>query len=293
MPEPTTETGDDPAAGADGLPPDVALRLTRVSVVRPPATLLDGVDWTVRSGQRWVVLGPNGSGKTTLLRVASLYLHPSSGSVEVLGHRLGRVDVRRLRTRIGLTSSALHDMLRPDITALDVVMSAREAALETWWHTYGPDDRAHAVELLERTGTAALAPRAFGTLSSGERQRVLLARSLWGHPGLVLLDEPTAGLDLGAREDLVARLGHLADDPTTPPTVLVTHHVEEVPPGFTHALLLRRGRVHAAGAIGGVLTAEALSETFGLALSVDRRDGRYAARAVTGRPGPAGGAWTG
>jgi iron complex transport system ATP-binding protein len=240
-----------------------------------------------------VVLGPNGSGKTTLLRVASLYLHPSSGSVEVLGHRLGRVDVRRLRTRIGLTSPALHDMLRPDITALDVVMSAREAALETWWHSYGPDDRVHAVELLERTGTAALAPRAFGTLSSGERQRVLLARSLWGQPGLVLLDEPTAGLDLGAREDLVARLAHLADDPTTPPTVLVTHHVEEVPPGFTHALLLRRGRVLATGDIGEVLTAAALSETFGLALRVDRRAGRYAARAVTGRPGPAGGAWTG
>jgi iron complex transport system ATP-binding protein len=298
VPEPTTETAhgpSDPAAGGDGdgLAPDVALRLTRVGVVRPPATLLDAVDWTVRSGQRWVVLGPNGSGKTTLMRVASLYLHPSSGSVEVLGHRLGRVDVRRLRTRIGLAGPALHDMLRPDITALDVVMSAREAALETWWHTYGPGDRAHAVELLERTGTAALAPRAFGTLSSGERQRVLIARSLWGRPGLVLLDEPTAGLDLGAREDLVARLGRLADDPTTPATALVTHHVEEVPPGFTHALLLRRGRVLAAGAIGDVLTAEALSATFGLELEVDRRDGRYTARAVTVRPGPAGGAWTG
>ena len=166
-------------------------------------------------------------------------------------------------------------------------MAAREAALETWWHTYGPEDRNHAVDLLERTGTAALAPRTFGTLSSGERQRVLLARSLWGDPGLVLLDEPTAGLDLGAREDLVERLAHLADDPATPPTVLVTHHVEEVPPGFTHALLLRRGRVLAAGAIDRVLTAEALSETFGLALRVDRRDGRYAARAVRNRPGPA------
>jgi iron complex transport system ATP-binding protein len=297
VPEPTTETTHGPsdphAAGeGHGLAPEVALRLTRVGVVRPPATLLEAVDWTVRVGQRWVVLGPNGSGKTTLLRVASLYLHPSSGSVEVLGHRLGRVDVRRLRTRIGLAGPALHDMLRPDITALDVVMSAREAALETWWHTYGPDDRAHAVGLLERTGSAALAPRAFGTLSSGERQRVLIARSLWGHPGLVLLDEPTAGLDLGAREDLVARLGRLADDPATPPTVLVTHHVEEVPPGFTHALLLRRGRVLAAGAIGDVLTAEALSAAFGLALEVDRRDGRYTARAVTERPGPAGGAWT-
>jgi iron complex transport system ATP-binding protein len=256
---PLARPGGSPATGA-------ALRLAGVAVVRPPVTLLDAVDWTVRPGQRWVVLGPNGSGKTTLLRVASLYLHPSSGTVEVLGHRLGRVDVRRLRTRIGLVSPALADMLRPDITVLDAVMSAREAALETWWHSYGPDDRARALELLERTGTAGLAGRTFGTLSSGERQRVLL-------------DEPTAGLDLGAREDLVARLAHLAVDPGTPPTVLVTHHVEEVPPGFTHALLLRAGRVRQAGPLEEVLTAAALGETFDIALDLDRREGRYAARA--------------
>jgi iron complex transport system ATP-binding protein len=261
------------------LPMTVILRLTQVSVVRPPVTLLEDLDWTVRAGERWVVLGPNGSGKTTLLRVASLYLHPSAGSVEVLGHRLGRVDVRRLRTRIGLVSPAFADLLRPDIVAVDAVMTAREAALETWWHSYGPDDRKVALGLLERTGAADLADRAFGTLSSGERQRVLLARSLWGDPGLVLLDEPTAGLDLGAREDLVARLAHLADDDATPPTVLVTHHVEEIPPGFTHALLLRDGRTVAAGGIGDVLTAEALSETFGLPLRLDVQDGRYAARA--------------
>jgi iron complex transport system ATP-binding protein len=258
---------------------DAALRLDQVSVVRPPATLLDRVDWIVRPGERWVVLGPNGSGKTTLMRVAALYLHPSTGSVEVLGQRLGRVDVRRLRTRIGLVSPAFADLLRPDITAVETVMSAREAALEPWWHTYGPDDRAVALGLLERTGAAGLADHAFGTLSSGERQRVLLARSLWGDPGLVLLDEPTAGLDLGAREDLVTRLAHLADDHATPPTALVTHHVEEIPPGFTHALLLRGGRVVAAGCIDDVLTADALSEVFGVALSLDRRGGRYAARA--------------
>jgi iron complex transport system ATP-binding protein len=256
-----------------------ALRLSGVAVVRPPATLLDGVDWSVAPGERWVVLGPNGSGKTTLMRVAALYLHPSRGQVELLGHRLGRVDVRRLRTRIGLASPAFADLLRPEITAVDAVMSAREAALETWWHTYGDDDRSAAVALLARTGAAHLGARAFGTLSSGERQRVLLARTLWGDPGLVLLDEPTAGLDLGAREDLVHRLASLADDPTTPPTVLVTHHVEEIPPGFTHALLLRAGRVLAAGAIDDVLTADALSAAFGLALDLDRHAGRYAARA--------------
>jgi iron complex transport system ATP-binding protein len=263
--------------------PDPVLRLEAVRVVAAgdgePVVLLDGLDWTVRPGERWVVLGPNGAGKTTLLRVASLHLHPTAGRVEVLGHELGRVDVRWLRRRIGLVSPALADMLRPDVPALDVVMSAREAALETWWHTYGPEDRARACELLARTGTAHLADRRFGALSSGERQRVLLARSLWGDPGLVLLDEPTAGLDLGGREELIARLAALARDPGTPPTVLVTHHVEEIPPGFTHALLLRGGRAVAAGPLDAVLTAEALGRLFGLPLVLDRRDGRWAARA--------------
>ena len=260
----------------------VALRLSGVRVVRDGRALVDAVDWTVRAGERWVVLGPNGSGKTTLLRVASLYLHPSAGTVDVLGERLGRVDVRRHRARIGLVSPAFADLLRPEVAAVDVVMAAREAALETWWHTYGPDDRAAALALLDRMGAGALADRPFGTLSSGERQRVLLARSLWGSPGLVLLDEPTAGLDLGAREDLVGRLAGLAADPTTPPTVLVTHHVEEIPAGFTHALLLRDGQVRAQGPLASVLTAASLSATFGLPLALDAREGRYAARAVPG-----------
>jgi iron complex transport system ATP-binding protein len=264
----------------DAPPASPALRLTSVDVIRPPTTVLAGIDWTVDRGQRWIVLGPNGAGKTTLLRLAALYLHPSRGEVEVLGHRLGRVDVRRHRRRIGLVSPAFADMLRADVTALDAVMTAREAALETWWHTYDADDRARARALLGRMGAAHLAGRSFGTLSSGERQRVLLARSLWGEPGLVLLDEPTAGLDLGAREDLVRRLGTLADDPSTPPTVLVTHHVEEIPRGFTHALLVREGRAVAAGHLHEVVTAAALSDLFDVALDLDRRDGRFAARAV-------------
>ena len=266
--------------------PDPVLRLEAVRVVAAgdgePVTLLDGLDWTVRPGERWVVLGPNGAGKTTLLRVASLHAHPAAGRVEVLGHELGRVDVRRLRRRIGLVSPALADVLRPDIPAVDVVMSAREAALETWWHDYGPDDRAHALELLARTGTEALAERRFGTLSSGERQRVLLARSLWGDPGLVLLDE--------RRPRPFGRRGpRRPPSGTTPPTVLVTHHVEEIPPGFTHALLLRDGRAMAAGPLAEVLTADALGRLFGVPLVLDRRDGRWAAR-TTGGPSDGSGA---
>lgn len=251
-----------------------------VSVRVDATTILRDVDWDVAAGQRWVVLGPNGAGKTTLLRLASLYLHPSRGSLQVLGHELGRIDVRRLRTRIGLVSPAFAGLLRDGVTALEVVMTAREAALETWWHAYDEADRAQAAVLLERMGIAEVSERPFGALSSGERQRVLLARSLWGAPGLVLYDEPTAGLDLGAREDLLGRLADLADDPTTPPLILVTHHVEEIPTGFTHALLVGDGRVVSAGTIDEVLTGEALSDLYGLPLALDHRDGRYAARAV-------------
>src|SRR5512132_372458 len=248
-----------------------ALPLSGVGLVRDDVTILEGIDWEVAPHERWIVLGPNGSGKTTLMRVAGLYLHPSRGVVEVLGERLGRVDVRRLRTRIGLVSAAFAAMLRDGVTAVEVVMTAEHAALETWWHSYEDADRAHALELLERMGARPLADRPFGALSSGERQRVLLARSLWGDPGLVLLDEPTAGLDLGAREDLLGRLSALAADPTTPPTVLVTHHVEEIPAGFTHALLLAGGRVAGCGPIDAVITAGALSAVFGLPLDLDRR----------------------
>ena len=259
------------------LPP--VLDLDQVSLVREPRTILDRVDWVVRPGERWVVLGRNGSGKTSLIRIASLYLHPSSGTVEVLGQVLGRTDVRTLRTRIGLASPSLADLFRHELTPVDIVMTARHAALEPWWHTYD-DDRARARQLLDAMGCAAVADQRFGLLSSGERQRVLLARTLMTDPGLLLLDEPTAGLDLGGREELVASLGALAADPSTPPTVLVTHHVEEIPTGFTHALLLVEGRVLAQGPIDAVLTADALSTCFGLALQLDHTDGRWSARAL-------------
>jgi iron complex transport system ATP-binding protein len=258
---------------------DEVLALESVSVRRDERLILDQVDWTVRRGQRWVVLGRNGSGKTTLIRLASLYLHPSSGTVRVLGQTLGRTDVRTLRTRIGLASPSLADQLRRELTPVEIVMSAKYAALEPWWHTYEQADRDRAVELLGRLGCARLAEARFGILSSGERQRVLLARTLMTEPGLLLLDEPTAGLDLGGREELVSTLADLARDPATPPTVLVTHHLEEIPPGFTHVLLLTAGRVVGAGPLDEVLTAPALSACFGIDLDVDRVDDRWSARA--------------
>nr|WP_208027766.1 ATP-binding cassette domain-containing protein [Rhabdothermincola sediminis] len=258
-----------------------------MSLVRGAQVILDGVDWVVQSGERWVVLGPNGSGKTSLLRIASLWLHPTSGQVRVFGHQLGRTDVRRLRGRIGVASAGSADQLRPSLTALEVVMTGRYAALEPWWHTYDDADRTRAAELLDRMGVGARTAHGLGSLSSGERQRVLLARALMAEPDLVLLDEPTAGLDLPGREELVASLDDLAADPSTPPTVLVTHHVEEIPPCFTHALLLSAGRVQACGAIREVLTAEALSACMRMAVQLDRdpTSGRLSARA---RREPAG-----
>ncbi|MCB9371250.1 MAG: ABC transporter ATP-binding protein [Microthrixaceae bacterium] len=275
-----------PAGSVPAMAPDPgapALRLAGVGLDLDGRRVLDDVGWSVARGERWVVLGRNGSGKTSLLRIASLYLHPSEGTVDVLGERLGRTDVRRLRARVGVASAAMADLLRPALPAVDVVMTAKHAALEPWWHDYGESDRARALALLDRLGCAALAGQRFGTLSSGERQRVQLARTLMADPGLLLLDEPTAGLDLGGREDLVRRLADLAGDATTPPTVLVTHHVEEIPPSFGHALLLRDGRVQAAGPIDDVLTAEALSVCFGVPLELERRDDRWTARATGGK----------
>ena len=243
------------------------------------AQLLRGVDWEVCEGQRWVVLGPNGSGKTTLVRIATMWEHPSTGVVELLGERLGRTDVRRLRARVGFTSAAMADMLRPSLTAAEVVMTAKHAALAPWWHTYDAEDAGRAREAMGRVGCGHLAGRRFETLSSGERQRVLLARALSLDPGIIVLDEPNAGLDLGGREQLIVTLSDLAADPAMPPLVLVTHHADEIPDGFTHALLLREGEVLAAGPMDATLTSANLSECFGLGLELERRHGRWSARA--------------
>jgi iron complex transport system ATP-binding protein len=248
-----------------------------VSVALDGTTVLAHVSWAVESGERWVVLGANGAGKTTLLRVASLYLHPSSGTVDVLGQRLGRTDVRTLRERIAFSSPALTARLEPSMSALEVVMTARYAALAPWWHQYTDADRMRAHELLREWRCDHLAEHAFPTLSAGERQRVLLARALMNEPGIVLLDEPTAGLDVGGREELVADLTGWALDPSRPPIVLITHHLEEVPPGFTHALVLKNGRVLAQGAIGDTITTEILTDAFGLPLTVRQQGERFSA----------------
>ena len=256
-----------------------ALRMAEVGFTRDGQPLLVDVNWEVAEGQRWVVLGANGSGKTTLLRIAALYEHPTSGTVEVLGHRLGQVDVRRLRRRVGFASPALAQMLRPHLRVVDVVMTARHGALEPWWHDYTHADRQRAVGLLEQVGAAGLGDRTIATLSSGERQRVQIARSLMADPALVLLDEPASTLDLGGREMLVADLTRLAADPAAPPLVVVTHRTEEIPAGFTHGLLLRDGLVLAQGPLEQVLTSETLSACFGLRLSLEHRNGRWHAQA--------------
>jgi iron complex transport system ATP-binding protein len=249
--------------------------------VRDGRVIVAPLDWTVRPDERWLVLGANGSGKTSLVRICALYEHPSAGSIQVLGHELGRTDVRELRRRIGYMSAAMAAQIRPDLSCEDVVKTARYAALEPWWHRYDDLDAVRARECLELMGVGRFADRELGSLSSGEQQRVLLARTLMNEPGLVLLDEPSARLDLGGREQLVQALAELTTDPTAAPMVLVTHHLDEVPPGMTHVLLLREGQVIAKGPIDRTLDQGSLSECFGLPLSLERRsDGRMAAWAI-------------
>jgi len=257
---------------------ETVLRLRQVSFVRDERVILAPLDWAVRRSERWLILGANGSGKTTLVRIAAMYEHPSTGIVDVLGERLGRTDVRQLRRRVGYSSAALAAQFRTELRALDVVMTAKYAALEPWWHRYAAEDEDRARACLERMGVGPFAERSLGTLSSGEQQRVLLARTLMNDPGVLVLDEPSARLDLGGREQLVGALAELTTDPAAAPLVLVTHHLDEVPPGMTHVLMLRRGEVVARGPITRALTAGNLSECFEMDLTLEQRpDGRWSA----------------
>jgi iron complex transport system ATP-binding protein len=259
-------------------PNHAVLSLLGVSFIRDERLILAPLDWQVAADERWLVLGANGSGKTTLIRISAMYEHPSSGEVTVLGERLGHTDVRVLRRRIGYSSAAIASQIRPELSCADVVMTAKFAALEPWWHRYDDVDRARAVTCLDRMRVGDFADRSLGTLSSGEQQRVLLARTLMTDPGLLLLDEPSARLDLGGREQLVAALAEITTDPDASPLVLVTHHLDEVPEGMTHVLMLRQGEVVARGPIDDTLTAAALSECFEMPLRLERRDdGRWSA----------------
>jgi iron complex transport system ATP-binding protein len=267
-----------PETGGDAADPDLLIDLRNVSLRRDGHVLVGPVDWAVELDERWVIVGPNGAGKTSLLRIAAAAEHPSSGAAFVLGERLGRVDVSELRARVGLSSSALAQRIPGHEVVRDLVVSAGYSVLGRWREKYEDVDYHRAVNILESLGAEHLADRSYETLSEGERKRVLIARALMTDPELLLLDEPAAGLDLGGREELVARLGDLAADPDAPATVLVTHHVEEIPPGFSHCLLLSEGRVVAAGLLPDVLTAENLSVAFGQLIELDVIDGRYFAR---------------
>jgi iron complex transport system ATP-binding protein len=257
----------------------VALALDGASLAESGTVVLHETDLVVRDDERWVVLGPNGSGKTSLLRLLSFQRAPSSGTVTVLGDTYGRVDVRESRRRVGFASSALLQLLRPGLTAREVVVTGRDAALEPWWATYDAEALARAGALLGFVGCAEHVDQPIGTLSEGERKRLLVARLLMADPELLLFDEPCAGLDLGGREALVALLGELALDGDRP-IVMVTHHLEEIPSGFTHGLLLRSGRVVAQGPLASTLTSESVSTTFGVDVVVGTDGDRYTARVV-------------
>jgi iron complex transport system ATP-binding protein len=256
---------------------DEMVRMRGVGVRRGGNTLLADVDWSVELDERWVVIGPNGAGKTTLLRLAAAEMHATVGTVDLLGERMGRVNVFDLRERIGLASSSLAGRVPSDEIVRDVVRSAGYGVVGTWREEYEAIDGERAQAMLEVLGAAPIADREYGTLSSGERQRALLARALMTDPELLLLDEPAAGLDLGGREDLVAGLTALAADPDGPTMVMVTHHVEEIPPGFTHGMLLREGRIVAQGLLDDVMTSENLSAAFDQPLELLSRRGRFTA----------------
>jgi iron complex transport system ATP-binding protein len=255
------------------------LRLTGVSVARGGKNILGPLNWSVNLGERWVVIGPNGAGKTTLFSLCASQMHPTKGEVSILGERLGAVDVFELRPRIGVVGSSISTYLPEDEKVIDVVLTGAYGILGRWREAYELWDESRAVALLTTLGVRELAERNFFTLSDGEKKRALIARSLMANPELVLLDEPAAGLDLGGREDLLKRFDELALDPYAPATLIITHHIEEIPSGTTHVLLLKDGQALATGPIAEVLTSENMSRAYGLEIEVNILNGRYIALA--------------
>ncbi|MGB9376249.1 MAG: ABC transporter ATP-binding protein [Mycobacteriales bacterium] len=270
--------GDEP----ETLHADVVVSLEGVSVIRGSNTLLRDINWQVELDERWVILGPNGAGKTTLVLLAAAHLYPSSGGVALLGERLGRANIFDLRPRIGLATASLAARIPPTERVLDAVVTASYAVVGRYREAYDARDEMRARHLLDQWGCAALADRSYGTLSEGERKRLNIARALMTDPEILLLDEPAAGLDLAGREDLLRRLTRLAEDPEAPTLILVTHHVEEIPPGATHAMVLSHGSVVAQGLLGDVLTPQNLSAAYGMPIVVERAGRRWFARSGPG-----------
>ena len=258
---------------------DPLLVLSEVEVVRDGRTILGPINWSVSTGERWVILGPNGAGKTTMLQLLSALIHPTRGEVRILGEKLGAVDVFELRPRIGFTSSAMMDLLPGDEKVIDVVLTSAYAIAGRWIEEYDLWDESRAKALLTTFGVRELGERLFGTLSEGEKKRVQISRALMADPEVLLLDEPAAGLDLGGREDILQRITTYTSDDKAPATIIVTHHIEEIPAGTTHALLLKDGKIYRAGFIGDVLTEEAISEVFGVRMSLSFNGRRYFASA--------------
>lgn len=254
------------------------LKFTDVSVSRSGKLILDQISWQVDLGERWVVIGPNGAGKTTLMSLIASYIFPTRGRVEILGSVLGKVDTSELRTRIGITSASLLALLPEDEKVEDIVLSSAYAIFGRWHENYDIWDESRVSALLSALGVKELRARVFSTLSEGEKKRVMIARSLMPDPEILLLDEPAAGLDLGGREDLLRRISLLAEDPASPATVIVTHHLEEIPTSTTHLLVLKEGRIFASGGVDEVLTSEMLSSLYGASINLLHRDGRYFAQ---------------
>ena len=258
---------------------NLVARISEAVVNRGGKEILGPISFDLHEGQRWVILGPNGAGKSTILKLLATEIFPSKGNVELLGHQLGRVDVFDLRTRIGICASMKHEQIPLDESVKDVVLTAAYAVLGRWNESYDLWDESRAAALLTTFGVRDLGNRIYGTLSDGERKRVQIARALMIDPELLLLDEPTAGLDLGGREDLLSRFAAFASDTSSPVTVTVTHHIEEIPAGTTHALLLKDGKILSNGPIDQVVTSQKISELFGIQINVSAINGRFFARA--------------
>lgn len=263
---------------ASGVQTSRVIELNDVTVVRGNKNILEKVNWHVDATDRWVIMGPNGAGKTTLMQICTGFLHPTTGTAQILGEKLGRTDVRELRTRIGLSSAALNNYLPLDETVFNTVLTAGYAVTGRWREKYDDVDYARTNELLANWGLSNFSDRLIGTLSEGERKRTHIARALMSDPEILILDEPAAGLDVAGREDLVSRLANLAGDQRSPCLILVTHHVEEIPPNFTHALLLSDGKITASGAVQDIIKSEPMSIAFKTPLDVEFGDDRWYAR---------------